>query len=300
MRPRAPSAVFAALCFIWGSTWLAIKIGLEFLPPFLFAGIRFATATLCLLIITKLLRAHVPRDRSSWMIMLFLGVFQIGLPYGLVFWAEEYVSSGLAAVLFATMPFFVLLFAHFLVDEKLTRLKMLGMGASFVGLVLIFWRDMMVSQGLIGNTALYGGLAVVGSAVSGALASVVGKQHAGKIDPAANVLVQSLVGTIALTSTGLITRESVVTNLTLIPVLAVLYLGVVGSALAFVGMYWLLVKTTATNVSLVTFITPILALVLGWAVLKEVPDPNVGGGAILILVGIYLTIKPAGRYFRFN
>ena len=297
MRPRAPGAVFAALCFIWGSTWLAIKIGLEFLPPFLFAGIRFATATLCLLIVTKLLRAHVPRDRSSWMIMAFLGIFQIGLPYGLVFWAEQYVSSGLAAVLFATMPFFVVLFAHFMVDEKLTRLKVIGMGASFVGLILIFWRDMVVAQGLIGNTALYGGLAVVGSAVSGALASVVGKQHAERIDPAANVLVQSLIGTIALTSIGLITQENAVFNFTLVSVLAVLYLGIVGSALAFVGMYWLLAKTTATNVSLVTFITPILALILGWVVLKEVPDPNVGGGAMLILVGIYLTIKPVGRYF---
>jgi drug/metabolite transporter (DMT)-like permease len=231
------------------------------------------------------------------MIMVFLGIFQIGLPYGLVFWAEQYVSSGLAAVLFATMPFFVVLFAHILVDEKLTVLKVIGMGASFAGLVLIFWKDMVVTQGLIGNTPLYGGLAVVGSAVSGALASVVGKQHAERIDPAANVLVQSLIGTIALVSIGLITQESVILNFTLVSVLAVLYLGIVGSALAFVGMYWLLAKTTATNVSLITFITPILALVLGWAVLKEVPDPNVGGGAMLILVGIYLTIKPVGRYF---
>lgn len=98
-------------------------------------------------------------------------------------------------------------------------------------------------------------------------------------------------------SLGFVTQESIVFNFTLVPVFAVLYLGIVGSALAFVGMYWLLSKTTATNVSLVTFITPILALVLGWVVLKEVPDPNVGGGALLILLGIYLTIKPVGRYF---
>ena len=79
--------------------------------------------------------------------------------------------------------------------------------------------------------------------------------------------------------------------------MAILYLGIVGSALAFVGMYWLLTKTTATNVSLITFITPILALILGWVVLQEVPDPNVGLGAMLILAGVYLTIKPADRYF---
>jgi drug/metabolite transporter (DMT)-like permease len=289
--------VFGALCFIWGSTWLAIKIGLEFLPPFLFAGIRFATATVGLLILTKMLHAHMPRNRSSWMVMLFLGIFQISLPYGLVFWAEQYVTSGLAAVLFATLPFFVVIFAHILVDEKLTKLKAIGVIASFVGLILIFWKDIAVPQGLTANFSLYGGLAVVGSAASGALANVVGKQHAEEIDPASNVLVQSLTGTVVLTSFGLVTEKNTVLSFAPTSVLAILYLGIVGSALAFVGMYWLLTKTTATNVSLITFITPILALILGWVVLQEVPDPNVGLGAMLILAGVYLTIKPADRYF---
>jgi drug/metabolite transporter (DMT)-like permease len=80
-------------------------------------------------------------------------------------------------------------------------------------------------------------------------------------------------------------------------VIAILYLGIVGSALAFVGMYWLLKKTTATNVSLITFVTPILAVVLGWIVLGEVLDPDVGLGAMLILAGIYLTMKPSNRFF---
>jgi drug/metabolite transporter (DMT)-like permease len=297
MQIRAPSAVFAALCFIWGSTWLAIKIGLEFLPPFLFAGIRFATATVCLLVLTKMLHARIPTTRSSWGVMLFLGVFQIGLPYGLVFWAEQYVSSGLAAVLFATMPFFVVIFAHLLVEEKLTRLKALGVVASFAGLTLIFWKDLAVPQGWAANTPLYGSLAVVGSAVSGALANVVGKQHADEIDPASNVLIQALIGSIMLTSLGLITERGTPLNFTLTSVLAILYLGIVGSALAFVGMYWLLTKTTATNVSLITFITPILALLLGWLVLQEVPGPSVGVGAMLILAGVYLTVKPTNRSF---
>ncbi len=95
----------------------------------------------------------------------------------------------------------------------------------------------------------------------------------------------------------MVTETNVVLNVTPVSVLAILYLGVVGSALAFVGMYWLLTKTTATNVSLITFVTPILALLLGWIVLGEVLDPNVGLGAILILAGIYLTIKPANRFF---
>jgi drug/metabolite transporter (DMT)-like permease len=111
------------------------------------------------------------------------------------------------------------------------------------------------------------------------------------------VLVQSLTGTVVLTSLGLVTERNIALNFTPVSVLAILYLGIVGSALAFVGMYWLLIKTTVTNVSLITFITPITALILGWLVLEEVPDPNVGLGAALILAGVYLTLKPTNRYF---
>lgn len=297
MKSRSPAIVFAALCFIWGSTWLAIKIGLEFLPPFLFAGIRFATATAGLLLLAKMLHAHLPKNRSSWNVMLLLGIFQISLPYGLVFWAEQYISSGLSAVLFATMPFFVVIFAHVMVDEKLTRSKIAGVIVAFIGLILIFWKDLVFPQSLSGNLQFYGSLAVVGSSVSGALANVVGKQHAEEIDPAANVLVQSLTGAVALGALGVVTEGHASLVFTPTSVIAILYLGIVGSALAFVGMYWLLKKTTATNVSLITFVTPILAVVLGWIVLGEVLDPDVGLGAMLILAGIYLTMKPSNRFF---
>jgi drug/metabolite transporter (DMT)-like permease len=229
--------------------------------------------------------------------MLLLGIFQISLPYGLVFWAEQYISSGLSAVLFATMPFFVVIFAHVMVDEKLTRSKIAGVIVAFIGLILIFWKDLVFPQSLSGNLQFYGSLAVVGSSVSGALANVVGKQHAEEIDPAANVLVQSLTGAVALGALGVVTEGHASLVFTPTSVIAILYLGIVGSALAFVGMYWLLKKTTATNVSLITFVTPILAVVLGWIVLGEVLDPDVGLGAMLILAGIYLTMKPSNRFF---
>lgn len=288
--------VFIALCFIWGSTWLGIKIGLVFLPPFLFAGIRFAIATASLFVLRRALHARIPRDRSSWTVMLFLGIVQISLPYGLVFWGEEYISSGLSAVLFATLPFFVAVFAHILAAEKLTRIKVAGIALSFAGLVAIFWRDVTAASNLAAQNSILGSLAVVGSAASGGLANVVAKRRAGGIDPAANVLVQHSVAAVALLSLGLVTESATSLNFTPVAFVAVLYLGIVGSALGFVGLYWLLKKTAATNVSMVTFLNPILALVLGWLVLQEIPNPNVGLGATLILAGVYLTLKPPGRY----
>ncbi len=230
--------------------------------------------------------------------MLFLGVFQISLPYGLVFWGEQYISSGLAAVLFATLPFFVVIFAHVLVKgERLTGVKVVGVIASFAGLVAIFWGDIVVSQTLGAQNSLYGSLAVVGGASSCGLANVVGKRYAARIDPAANVLVQALTGTVFLSLVGIATERGSVLSFTLSAVFAVLYLAIVGSALAFVGLYWLLTKTTATNASLLAFITPIFALILGWGFLGEIPDLNVGLGTALILGGVYLTVKPADRLF---
>jgi drug/metabolite transporter (DMT)-like permease len=292
---RAPKAVFAALCFVWGSTWLAIKVGLEYLPPFLFAGMRFGTATISLLLIMRLLHARMPRDRSSWALMLFLGAFQITLPYGLVFWGEQYISSGLSAVLFATLPFFVSIFAHFVAGERLTKLKLVGVVASFVGLVVIFWRDIIAFQSAVNQLSLFGSLAVVGSAMSGGLGNVVAKRNAERIDPASNVFVQMLIGALVLSFIGAGTETSAAMHFTITATMMILYLGVVGSALGFVGLYWLLRKMTATNVSLITFVNPIVALLLGWLVLGEVPDPNIGIGAVLILAGVYFAARSGSK-----
>lgn len=297
MRLKAPSLVFFALCILWGATWLGIKVGLEFLSPFLFAGIRFAIATFALLFLAKLLHAHMPRDRSAWTLMLFLGFTQITLPYGLVFWGEEYISSGLSAVLFATLPFFVAIFAHLLSAEKLTRIKVAGIILSFAGLVAIFWKDVTAIQSIGSQNSVLGSLAVVGSAAFGGFSNVVAKQKANRIDPAANVLVQHIVAAIALLAFGALVEPIASLKFTTLAIAAALYLGVFGSALGFVGLYWLLKKTTATNVSMVTFVNPIVALFLGWLVLQEIPDPSVGLGATLILAGVYLTLKPSGRYF---
>jgi len=292
MAAKLPSLVFAALCFIWGSTWLAIKVGLDFLPPFLFAGLRFALASVVLAFLVKLFHARFPRDRSSWLTMLFLGIFQITLPYGLVFWGEQYISSGLSAVLFATLPFFVVIFAHVLIKaEPMTRRKTLGVIAAFVGLATIFWRDLASAQGSMVSFSLLGSLACVGSSASGGLANVVAKKYAGGIDPPANVFIQSIIGALCLSIVGVITERGIALELVPTAIGAVLYLGVIGSALAFVGLYWLFTKTSATNSSLVAFITPIVALALGWVILQERLELAVAFGTMLILSGVYVAVS---------
>jgi len=264
MKEKLPSAVFASLCFIWGSTFLAIKIGLAFLPPFLFAGLRFAVASIFLIFLVPMLHTRIPKDRSSWIVMLFLGVVQITVVYGLTFWGEQYISSGLTAVLSATLPLFVVIFAHVLIEgESITWRKALGVFTAFAGILIIFSPDVASTQGIWVQASFVGSLAVLGSAVSGGLGSVVVKKYASGIDPVASVLVQSSVGAVALTLVGIGTERVVIFDFSARVIVAVLYLGVVGSAFAFVAWYWLFTKTTATNSSLVLFVTPIVALILG-------------------------------------
>jgi len=279
-----PALVFGSLCFVWGSTWLAIKVGLGSLPPLFFAGLRFIIAWGLLLIYALAIRMEFPRDKASWRVMLFLGITQITLPYALVFWGEQYTTAGLAAVLFATVPFFVALFAHFIIpSERLTAWKLSGIIVSFIGVIIIFLRELMVT-----DNSFWGGVALIVGAGSAGCANVVGKKYSRSIDPTVNVMVQMGVGALLLTVGGILFERDLPLNIGQTSLLAVLYLAVAGSAFAFVALYWLFTRIEVTRVSLFTFITPIVAVVLGWLILGEKIDLNVAVGGSLILAGVIL------------
>src|SRR5205085_4380342 len=119
--------VWLILCCIWGSTWLFIKLGLADLPPLTFAGIRFVIACLILFTIIRVRRIQLPQRRRQWLLLALTGVLSFSLNYGLVFWGEQYISSGLAALLQATLPAFGLVFAHLhLPGERMTPAKIAG------------------------------------------------------------------------------------------------------------------------------------------------------------------------------
>ena len=119
--------VWVILCVIWGSTWLFIKLGLADLPPFTFAGIRFVIACTILFAWIRIRRLQFPNTRADWILLAVSGILAFGLNYGLLFWGEQYISSGLAALLQATLPAFGLVFAHLhLPGERLSWAKIFG------------------------------------------------------------------------------------------------------------------------------------------------------------------------------
>src|SRR6266849_9226186 len=154
--------VWLVLCGIWGSTWLFIKLGLNDLPPFTFAGIRFVITSAILLAIIKARRLSLPRRRADWLLLATTGVLSFSLNYGLLFWGEQYISSGLAALLQATIPVFGLVIAHFyLPGERMTLPRVIGIVMGITGVAVIFSNQLSVAgpRALAGSAAL-----VLGSA----------------------------------------------------------------------------------------------------------------------------------------
>jgi len=268
---------------IWGSTWLAIKIGLEYFSPFLFAGIRFLIGGSALVIPLLLMGKRYPRQGRAWRYMCILSVFQIMIPYALVFWGEQHISSGLAAILFATVPFFVTILAHYTIPgEQWSLIKFLGIVVSFIGLILIFVEDLMVE-----SQSIWGGIAIVGAALSAAVANVIGKRSSTHLNPLINVSVQLSLGGIVLTALSLVIEPQMRWSFSFPAIGSMLFLSLFGSSLGFVGLYWLFTKMEVTKVSLITFVTPVVAVIFGAVVLGERFPLHILGGTILILAGVY-------------
>src|SRR6476660_5233595 len=173
--------VWLILCGIWGSTWLFIKLGLNDLPPVTFAGIRFVIASLVLFAFIRLRRITLPRDRSDWLFLAITGGLSFTLNYGLVFWGEQYISSGLAALLQATLPAFGLVIAHFyLPGERMTWAKIAGVVLGVLGVGVVFSNQLNIA----GGKALAGSIALVLSSFFAAYSNVLVKARGQKLNPA--------------------------------------------------------------------------------------------------------------------
>ncbi|HVF24044.1 MAG TPA: EamA family transporter [Pyrinomonadaceae bacterium] len=276
--------VWLVLCAIWGSTWLFIKLGLEDLPPITFAGIRFVIACAILFLFIRARGIQLPAAGRDWWLLASTGVLSFSLNYGLVFWGEQYISSGLAALLQSTLPAFGLVFAHFhLPGERMTWTKIFGVVLGVIGVGVVFSHQLAIA----GGKALAGSIALVLSAMFAAYSNVLVKGHGRKLEPAILAGGQMLFGLIPLLLIG-IPLEGNPFNYrwTPIAVLSLLYLAVVGSVIAFVLYYWLVHKMDVTKTMLISLVTPVVAVLLGMVVLGEDLSWRTVAGGVMIMVGV--------------
>jgi len=280
--------VWLILCGIWGSTWLFIKIGLRDLPPLTFAGLRFVLAAAILGSLILIRRARWPRTRSEWYLIAVSGFLQFTLNYGLVFWGEQYISSGLAAVLQSTFPLFGLLFAHlYLPTERLTTLKVVGVLLGILGVAVIFSDQLSIA----GSMALLGSIALVLSAVFGSYSNVLVKAYGGKIDPQILAAAQMVCGFVPLLAAGFASEGNPLRfRWTVSAVLSLMYLVIVGSVIAFALYYWLVRNMDVTNTMLIALVTPVVAVILGMIVLHEQLNWRLVAGGACIILGLALIV----------
>ena len=284
--------VWLILCGIWGSTWLFIKLGLQDLPPLTFAGIRFVIACTILFIWIQFRRLQLPRTRSDWAFLAVTGILSFGLNYGLVFWGEQYISSGLAALLQATLPAFGLVFAHIhLPSERLSWAKIFGVILGVCGVGVVFSNQLAVS----GRQALAGCVALILSAMFAAYANVLVKARGTKLDPAILAGVQMFFGLLLLFAVG-IPLEGNPFHLRWSPMalICLFYLAIVGSVVAFVLYYWLVLRTDVTKSMLIALVTPVVAVILGMIVLDEEIGWRTLIGGAMIMTGIsFIVVRRA-------
>ncbi len=275
--------VYALVCLIWGTTWLAIKASLESLTPFLSAGIRFIVAAAFILLFLKVAKIQIQKDKRSIQMYLVMIFFSYSLPYGLVYWAEQFIPSGLASVLFAIEPFFIVLFSYFYISsEKIGFFKISGIVLGFLGIIIIF------SDTLSLNYASYtlGITAIVLSACLQALNAVIIKKYGGHLNPLSMNFVPMLLSGIMLLILGFFIENMNKIKFDLPAVGSVLYLALFGSIVTFTSYYWLLKRINVVVLSLISFITPIIALYVGWVFYNEKLSTNELLGSLLVLLGL--------------
>jgi drug/metabolite transporter (DMT)-like permease len=286
--------VWLVLCGIWGSTWLFIKLGLESLPPITFAGIRFVIAFAILFSIIGIRGIQLPRARADWILLAVTGILSFALNYGLIFWGEQYISSGLAALLQATIPAFGLVFAHFhLPGERLSWARIGGVILGVCGVAVVFSNQLAVS----GRQALAGCVAVILSSIFVAYSNVLVKAHGKNLNPAIMAAGQMFFGLLLLLAVGIpLEGNPFRFNWTPMAVIALLYLAVVGSVIAFLLYYWLVLNMDVTNSMLIALVTPVVAVLLGMLVLNEEFGWRTLAGGAMIMLGIGFIVVRRHRY----
>ncbi|MGH9834481.1 MAG: DMT family transporter [Blastocatellia bacterium] len=285
---NTPLIVWLILCLIWGSTWIFIKLGLRDLPPITFAGLRFLFASVILWAIVFAWRRPLPNSRSDWLKLAWAGIISFALNYGLIFWGEQHINSGLAAVLQAMIPVFGLIFAHvYLPNERITARKLLGAAIGVAGVSLIFYDQMKIE----GVAALQGGVALVLSSVCVAYTNVFIKARCQHIDSSVLAAGQMVWAVVPLLTVAAIWEGNPFDHhWSAQSAMSLAYLTLIGSVLAFLLYFWLVTKIEVTKTMLIALVTPVTALLIGKLTLDERLSWRIAAGSAAILAGIWLIV----------
>ncbi|CAN5584206.1 DMT family transporter [soil metagenome] len=331
MSPRSSSAAsargdgltlgfFALLSAIWGSSYLLIRIGLdEGVPPYTLVSLRALTGVLFLAVVVRAAGGRLPRTAEAWKRFSVLGLTQIAIPFVLIAWGQQHIASGMAGVRSALTPFFAVLVASLVLhDEPVTLARLVGILVGFGGVVMLALPGLArVAGGADEALAVVGMAAVVVASLSYAVAAVYTRhrvQGRALIRGADGVpraptsieiaFGQLLVGSVVATSLAVL-FERPDGGLIALPSsgvawIALLYLGILGTGVAYVLFFRVISAWGATRATLVTYVLPVVAIALGFVVLGERLLPLELAGAALIIAGVVLVNARIGQRVIFG
>jgi drug/metabolite transporter (DMT)-like permease len=281
-RGPAQYAAFAGMCLIWGTTFLAIRVGNEAVPPLWAAFIRLALATVLNLLVALATRAVWPRGAALQGIVQF-GLLNLGINFALLYWGEQRVPSGVAAVFYATVPLTTAVFAAMMGVQRLEPLKMAAAAIGLGGVTLIFSGELR--QGAPAPALI----AVFTAATCASLSAVILK----RVPPHSTFVVNGIgaaAGSCVCLAGSFLLGESHALPRTAASWFPILYLTIAGSLGAFVFWAWLVTQWRITSVTVGALIIPVIAVVVGAIAKGESPAPETYLGAILVLFGVSVSL----------
>lgn len=285
-------AAFAVVCSVWGTTYLAIAIALETIPPLLLTGARFVTAGLIMLLIARLRGETLPRDRRTLANLALIGFLMVGVGNLAVVWAELYVPSGIAALLVATAPFWMAIIEMFRsAGERVSLQSGAGMAIGFFGVALLV--TPRGSGGTLSTGFLLGALAIQIGGICWQLGSAHGKYNLAHVPLLSSSALQMLFGGLIVTVAGFAIGEGPRFVLTPRTFAALAYLTIFGSVIAYSAYVFALAHMRTTHSSLYAYVNPAVAVFLGWLILDE-PLTIVSVAAMFIILAGVALVQTAG------
>jgi drug/metabolite transporter (DMT)-like permease len=278
-------AAFVTVCIVWGTTYLAIRVAVQSIPPILMTGVRYTIAGAVLLAILRLRGHRIPTERRTLLHLAVVAVLLIGIGTLALVIAEQWVPSGIAALLIATGPFWAAIIeASRRSGERIHALRLVGMAIGFSGVTLLLVPGSASRN--IDRYVLIGAILIQFSAIAWQSGSIYAKNVLKGVSPLMSAAMQALIGGVLLDIAGLAAGEGARLHPTTIALGAWAYLAIFGTIIGYSAYTYALSKIPVTTVSLHTYVNPVIAVILGWLILGEQLTPTSLAGMVIILIGM--------------
>ncbi|HET7011870.1 MAG TPA: EamA family transporter [Anaerolineales bacterium] len=275
---------FGLLGLVWGSSFLWIKVAVAEVGPFTLVAWRLLFGLAALAAVVAVRRPAMPRDRRTLAALALLGITNTAVPFALISWGEQSIDSAVASILNGTVPLFTMVIAHLaLHDDRMTLPRVVGLVTGFIGVVVLMSRDIGpqgIAHGVLGQAA------VLAAAVFYAGSSVFARRNLRQVSPVVQAFLPLITADAFVWTGALMTESSNLVPQTGTTWVALAWLGVLGSCVAYLLYFGLLQSVGPTRATLVTYVFPVVGVALGVIFLGERLDLNLALGAALVVAGI--------------